>query len=189
MNVLIADDNPAARTRVRDAVRDAGYGVVEATDGLEAVQSYKRHAPEAAVLALSMPRCNGVKATAAINKLDDDAGIVLATTVSRASGVSNTTYGADRYVTKPFDPDEVIAAVDDVAGVRATFVRSDGSDEARTAFGDVAVAAGEVIVRDGLPDWVGAGTEVVVARRNGRVVESFTVDEVRPGDVTRLCPR
>lgn len=59
MKILVADDSKTVRTQLRRALCEAGYTVLEATDGLEAVQLASRELPDLAILDVVMPELDG----------------------------------------------------------------------------------------------------------------------------------
>jgi two-component system cell cycle sensor histidine kinase/response regulator CckA len=78
--VLVADDEPLVRALARNALERKGYRVVEACDGVEAVEVFRREAGKVALVVLdaSMPNMSGRQAFAAIRKLDPAARVLFA---------------------------------------------------------------------------------------------------------------
>ncbi len=89
--------------------------VGEAATGVEAVEEYERLVPDAITMDVNMPEMDGVAATAEIKSTDDPATIVMVTSVDQTDKMKEAVRaGADGYVTKPFEEDEILAELDSV---------------------------------------------------------------------------
>jgi twitching motility two-component system response regulator PilH len=115
--VLIADDSPTLRRIVSTVLARAGYDVVIAEDGVQAVQGAFRHQPDVVVLDVQMPRLSGYVAARLLK--DDwqtaEIPVVLLTSLDAASdrywGAQN---GADKFLTKDFEAPELVASIEEV---------------------------------------------------------------------------
>src|SRR6478672_3427932 len=112
--VVIADDSPTLRRIVSTVLERAGYTVVQAEDGVEAVQAVLRVQPDAVVLDVQMPRVSGYVAARLLK--DDwqtqDIPILLLTSLDAASDrYWGAHAGADRYLTKDFEAPQLVEAV------------------------------------------------------------------------------
>jgi two-component system chemotaxis response regulator CheY len=116
LGILIVDDSDFMRQRIKSALADHDYEIVgEAPNGAWAVQEYKEHRDEIDVVLMDivMRKANGLKATAAIRRLDEDAKIVMCTSVGQRKKVELAARaGAKAYVTKPFDDEDLTNAVE-----------------------------------------------------------------------------
>ena len=115
--VVIADDSPTLRRIVSTVLERAGFTVVQAEDGVEAVQAVLRHQPDAVVLDVQMPRVSGYVAARLLK--DDwqtqDIPILLLTSLDAASDrYWGENVGADRFLTKDFEAPQLVEAVQDV---------------------------------------------------------------------------
>ncbi len=116
--VLIVDDSHFMRNLLRQIVEQDHRIVGEATNGAEAVKLYKERDPDLVMMDIVMPKCNGIKATAAIKKIDPDARVIMCTSVGQREKMKLAVKaGADGYVTKPFEEPSVRKALTDVAAV------------------------------------------------------------------------
>lgn len=112
--ILVADDEDDVRNLVVYRLSRSGYDVVEARDGEEALQLAARTTPDLAVLDVMMPKVDGYEVT---RRLRADAAtsripVILLTSRSQESDVSQGfDVGADDYLKKPFNPDELTARV------------------------------------------------------------------------------
>jgi len=106
--VVIVDDEPAIRRLLKTALERDGYKVVEAASGREALSAVDIDRPDAVLLDLGLPDREGLELVPLIAK----SGAVLLVISAREATQEKITaldLGADDYVTKPFDTDEVLA--------------------------------------------------------------------------------
>jgi CheY-like chemotaxis protein len=112
--IVIADDSPTLRRIVSSVLTSAGHEVVQAEDGVDAVQTVFREQPDAVVMDVQMPRVSGYVATRLLK--DDwqtaDIPVVLLTSLDAASDrYWGTKTGADGYLTKDFEAPDLTGAV------------------------------------------------------------------------------
>jgi len=121
--VLVVDDAPSIRLLIRTNLELAGFDVEEAADGVECL-TYLAETdtlPDVVTVDVMMPRQDGVATAAAIRSdpRTADIGVVMVTTQNLPADVQRgLNVGVDAYVTKPFDPDDLIATVNDVVNRR-----------------------------------------------------------------------
>jgi twitching motility two-component system response regulator PilH len=120
--VVIADDSPTLRRIVSSVLTKAGHEVIQAEDGVEAVQAVFRTQPDAVVLDVQMPRVSGYVVARLLK--DDwqtaDIPVVLLTSLDAASDrYWGAQTGADRYLTKDFEAPDLTGAVDDIIAAAA----------------------------------------------------------------------
>lgn len=112
--ILVGDDDPSLRELVR-AVLGSRYRFVEAADGQEVLDVARDVRPDVIVLDVMMPGLSGIEVLAAL-RADDElrmTPVVVITAWSHVE-VEAWTAGADRFVSKPFDPDDLSAAVEEL---------------------------------------------------------------------------
>ena len=119
--VLVADDDEDIRALVSFRLERAGYDVVEARDGEEALRLAREQAPDLAVLDVMMPKLTGDEVTRRIR--GDEAMrrmpvILLTARVQEDDVARGFEAGADDYIKKPFSPQELRARVQAVLGRR-----------------------------------------------------------------------
>jgi DNA-binding response OmpR family regulator len=112
--ILIAEDEPDIRELVAFTLRFAGYEVVVAHNGEEAVQLAARELPDLALMDVRMPRMTGYDACRAIKAhpdLKDMPVVFLSAKGQEAEIESGLEAGAEEYLLKPFAPDQLIERV------------------------------------------------------------------------------
>ncbi len=120
MRILVADDEPHIRELVRLYLSKEGYEVEFAVDGPDALEKALRLRPDLVVLDLMMPRLDGFEVTKGIRAHSDVPIIMLTVRKEDAVKVAGLELGADDYLTKPFNPKELVARV------KAILRRADG---------------------------------------------------------------
>lgn len=118
--VLIADDEPSLRVLVNATIASGQYSVVEAVDGDQAWQLLAEHKPALALLDVQMPGRNGLELTRAIRAEPELAQmhvILLTSQAQEADIQAGLAAGADRYLTKPFSPLELLTLVEEMLGI------------------------------------------------------------------------
>ncbi len=120
--ILIVDDEPHMRLLLLETLEDLedeGVELLEASDGEQALTMIRRHRPDLVLLDVMMPRRNGFEVCTEVKADPElDIKIFLLTAkgqqFDRQRGVE---VGADAYMTKPFDPDQVLLAAREVLGL------------------------------------------------------------------------
>jgi two-component system, OmpR family, KDP operon response regulator KdpE len=108
--ILIVDDEPAIRRLVRGAVERAGFGAVEAANAGDALTLATREGCDLVLLDLGLPDRDGIELVPLIKAMNR-AVIVLTARDATAEKVAALDLGADDYVVKPFDTDELLARI------------------------------------------------------------------------------
>jgi CheY-like chemotaxis protein len=115
--VLVADDEEPVRELLRHALSKCGLSVITASDGQEAVERFREHAPDiaAVLLDLTMPGIGGLETFVEIRKIRPDARIILSSGYS-AANVAARFEGQeiDGFLQKPYEPDALIEKLRDL---------------------------------------------------------------------------
>ena len=110
--ILLVDDEAAITDNLAPFLRRAGYVVEVAGDGEEALQKVAGFAPDLIILDVLMPRMDGRAVLRHLRQNDDWTSVILLTqvgeSVERAMALEE---GADDYLNKPFDPQELVARI------------------------------------------------------------------------------
>ncbi len=109
--VLIADDEPNIREVISFALERAGYTIATARNGSEALQQFRRGAPDLIILDIGMPEMDGLEVCRQIRKSSEVPILFLSARDEEIDRVLGLEIGGDDYVTKPFSARELIARV------------------------------------------------------------------------------
>ncbi|MFI9028770.1 response regulator transcription factor [Streptomyces sp. NPDC053560] len=110
--ILIVDDEPAVREALRRSLAFEGYATDEAVDGLDAVEKVAAHRPELIVLDVLMPRMDGLTAARRLRASGLTVPILMLTARDTVGDrVTGLDAGADDYLVKPFELDELLARI------------------------------------------------------------------------------
>jgi two-component system alkaline phosphatase synthesis response regulator PhoP len=109
--VLVVEDEPQIAQIVRDYLQHAGFAVLTATDGAEALALGRERTPDLLVLDLGLPGMDGLDVARRLRRDTDIPIIMLTARVEESDRLRGLEIGADDYVTKPFSPREVVARV------------------------------------------------------------------------------
>ncbi len=110
--VLIIDDSDSIQKYVRALLEEAGFRTFSATDGRAGLDRIESHNPDVVLLDIEMPVMNGLEVLDALGRGDRLYSVVLFTHLSDSKNrISGLDKGADDYITKPIEPEELIARV------------------------------------------------------------------------------
>ncbi|PCE15472.1 two-component system response regulator [Microbacterium sp. SZ1] len=144
MKLLIADDDPQMVRALRITLAAHGYEVVVASDGAAAVATAAQAHPDLIMLDLGMPQLDGIEVIQALRGWTSVPIIVVSGRTGSADKVEALDAGADDFVTKPFQVDELLARL------RALSRRAAPAGESTVGFGDVVVdLATKTVTRSG----------------------------------------
>lgn len=123
--VLVADDDASVRALVRQILQTEGYDVIEASDGREALGLIREKRPDVALLDVRMPQLDGFGVLQELASHGEGAQRVLLVTgaVEEQDYLRGWGLGADGYISKPFEPDDLIRAVAEVIDLSADELR------------------------------------------------------------------
>ncbi|MDF0487699.1 response regulator transcription factor [Sphingomonas sp. H39-1-10] len=107
--ILVIDDEQSIRRLLRNTLERAGYAVVEAANGGEALKAAERYTPAAILLDLGLPDRDGLSLVPLLRKLGEATILVVSARDETDQKVAALDLGADDYVTKPFDTEELLA--------------------------------------------------------------------------------
>ncbi|HEX6712209.1 MAG TPA: response regulator [Thermoleophilaceae bacterium] len=110
--VLVVDDADKIRAVVRKILEKAGHEVVEAANGREGLRVLYEVKPDLVLLDVSMPDMDGWQALERIRELTSVPILMVTALDAPPQRVRGLRGGADDYIVKPFDPDELLARID-----------------------------------------------------------------------------
>jgi DNA-binding response OmpR family regulator len=167
--ILVVDDEPKIVELARDYLEHAGFAVVSASDGSEALARARSEHPDLIVLDLGLPKLDGLDVARALRQGSSVPIVILSGRSDESDKLVGLELGADDYVTKPFSPKELVARVRAV--LRRTERPTTPSDVIRS--GDVTLDVPRLRVTVGARDVELTPTEfqllAALAREPGRV--------------------
>jgi two-component system KDP operon response regulator KdpE len=112
--ILVVDDDEQILDFLRPKLRGSGYNVLTASNGFEALEQAKTQEPDILVLDLTMPRMDGFETLKEMRNFSAVPVIFLSARGADADKIKGLDLGADDYLSKPFNPDELIARIESV---------------------------------------------------------------------------
>lgn len=181
--LLIIDDEPQIRRLVQAALTRADYDTVEAATAREGMEALHRVRPAITLLDLGLPDRDGLELVPLIKKETDTTLIILSARDATDEKVAALDLGADDYLTKPFDTDELLARVR--VALRNRLARADGA--AQVQAGNIAIdLLAHIVTRDGQEIHLTPkeyGVLAQLARFPGRVITHKQImDQVWPNE-------
>src|SRR5262245_65099897 len=136
--ILVADDDPNIVRLLSLYLGKAGYQVESAVDGDEALRKLRDLAPDLLVLDIMMPGPDGLEVCRSVRRASDLPIIMLSARGSDVDKIAGLQFGADDYVTKPFNPVELVARVQSV--LRRSVARGAGiAPQSRLTVADLTI--------------------------------------------------
>jgi len=147
-NILVVEDESSIASFVSLYLKNAGYGVRTAANGNDALARVAEEMPGLIVLDLMLPDIDGIEVTKRIRQTSDVPILMLTARDEDVDKIIGLEVGADDYLTKPFNPRELVARVKSVLRRSSPDRRRDEGDEIR--HGDLVINAGrrEAMVGD-----------------------------------------
>jgi len=119
MKVMIIDDSKTIRRTAETLLTKAGFDVITATDGFEALSVIADNKPDIIFVDIMMPRLDGYQTCALIKnnkEFKKTPVIMLSSKDSLFDRARGRVVGSDQYLTKPFTKDELLGAIKEFAG-------------------------------------------------------------------------
>jgi DNA-binding response OmpR family regulator len=164
VKILVVDDDLELAGLIAYALRQAGYLVVEAADGVAALAAFEREEPALVILDVNLPRMDGHEVCRRIRLHSATPIMMLTVRSGEEDEVAGLDLGADDYLTKPFSPRALLARV------RALLRRSGEEKPAPMVAGDFALDPEQQSVA------VGGGPPVRLTRLELRLLQLLLVN-------------
>ena len=113
-NILIADDEPNQLELMSFNLSNAGYSIIKATNGKEAIELIENHSPDLIILDWMMPKMSGIDVCRVLRSRSETKQIPIIILSARSEDSDKSLgldTGADDYISKPFSPKELISRV------------------------------------------------------------------------------
>ena len=109
--ILVVDEEASIAQIAGDYLRHGGFGVITASNGVDALNLARAQRPDLIVLDLGLPRLDGVEVARTLRREGNVPIIMLTARVEESDRLAGLELGADDYMTKPFSPRELVARV------------------------------------------------------------------------------
>ena len=119
--ILAVDDSPSMREMLASVLRDSGYQVVEAEDGVKALEVARSHPVDVVLTDQNMPNMDGLSLVKSLRSLPayrDTPIMMLTTESSDEMKQKGRQAGATGWMVKPFDPDKLVRMLKSLAGMK-----------------------------------------------------------------------
>ncbi|MFC4930979.1 hybrid sensor histidine kinase/response regulator [Massilia sp. GCM10023247] len=196
ISILNVDDNDGARYAKTRILRSAGFHVLEAANGTDALAMVRDDEPALVLLDVKLPDINGIEVCRRIKADPDTSGVLVLQTsaalTNRADKIRGLEGGADNYLAAPIEADELIANVNALLRMRQT---QDELRESEERFRQLTDNVEDVFWMFSAPDGVLAYVSPAYATIWGRSCDSLKrhhaswLDAVHPDDRARLAGR
>ena len=111
MNILVCDDDKEILNAIKIYLENEGYTIFKATNGVEALEVVEETEIHLIIMDIMMPKMDGIRATMKIREDKNIPVIMLSAKSEDSDKIIGLNIGADDYITKPFNPLELIARV------------------------------------------------------------------------------
>lgn len=118
-SILAVDDSPSMRQMVSFTLKEAGYDVIEAEDGVDALAKAKRSTVQLVLTDVNMPKMDGIELIRELRELPSYKGVpilMLTTESGTDKKLEGKAAGATGWIVKPFDPEKLLATIAKVMG-------------------------------------------------------------------------
>jgi DNA-binding response OmpR family regulator len=111
MNILVCDDDREIVEAVEVYLKNEGYNILKCYSGMQAIETVESNEVHLIIMDIMMPEMDGIKATTKIREIKNIPVIMLSAKSEETDIILGLNMGADDYITKPFNPLELIARV------------------------------------------------------------------------------
>ncbi len=184
--ILVCEDEISIREFVVINLKRAGYEVIEAGSGEEALKKYEEAAekPDIALLDIMLPGADGFSVCRSLRQLSDSMGIIMLTArTQEMEKVGGLMMGADDYVTKPFSPSELIARID------ALYRRVDAAKKRQEVQYLEEIRQGDFVLNLRNRTLLRAGKPVELTQLEFQIIEYFFTNPGKPLSRTDILRR
>ena len=118
-SILTVDDSASMRQMVTFTLKSAGHNVVEATDGVDALEKAKHEIFNLVITDVNMPNMDGIALTKELRALTDYKYIPILTLTTESGSqkkLEGKNAGATGWIIKPFNPDQLLSTIKKVLG-------------------------------------------------------------------------
>ena len=145
IKILLVDDEPDILEIVGYNLKNEGYQIYTAANGLDAIKSAKKNTPHLILLDIMMPQMDGIEACEKIRKIKSLENVLISFLTARGedySQVAGFEAGADDYITKPVKPKVLVSKVKSLL----RRLKNDEQQETSSKIGDIVIDRDEYVV-------------------------------------------
>lgn len=116
--IMLVDDAAFMRMMIKNTLTQNGYtDIIEAKDGVEAVQMYADEKPDLVIMDITMPNMDGIEALRAIKGSNPESRVVMCSALGQEKMVLEAIkLGAEDFIVKPFKPERIMKTIDKCFG-------------------------------------------------------------------------
>lgn len=116
LKLMIVDDSNIIRNKIKRAHNQSRFQLVAtATNGLEAIDQFKKNKPDVVTMDLTMPHMDGIDCIEQLMQIDPDVAILVVSALSdKATGIQALQLGARGFLLKPFTEEELDSALEEL---------------------------------------------------------------------------
>lgn len=169
--ILIIDDEKEIRDLIGIYLTNEGYNVLKAADGIEGLEYLEKENVHLVVLDIMMPRLDGIQACMKIRENRNVPIIMLSAKSQDMDKIMGLTTGADDYVTKPFQPLELVARIKSQLRRYLRLNQSDGNPQANTDGQMDVISIDELMINISTHEVTVEGKEIKLTPREFAILE------------------
>ncbi|WP_419881991.1 response regulator transcription factor [Peribacillus sp. B-H-3] len=169
--ILIIDDEKEIRDLIGIYLTNEGYNVLKAADGIDGLEYLEEHTVHLVVLDIMMPRLDGIRACMKIRESRNLPIIMLSAKSQDMDKIMGLTTGADDYVTKPFQPLELVARVKSQLRRYLRLNQLDGNPQINTAQQMDIVSIDDLLINVSTHEVIVEGREIKLTPREFAILE------------------
>lgn len=170
INILVCDDDKEIAGAIEIYLRNEGYRVFKAYDGIQALEIARKETLHLIIMDIMMPNMDGVQATMKLREEQNIPIIMLSAKSEDYDKITGLNVGADDYVTKPFNPLELIARVKSQIRRYVRLGSLSGQSESRS---DI-YTTGELVIDDGQKSVTLDGEQIPVTPTEYEILKFLT---------------
>ena len=181
--ILAVDDDPAILEILEDTLSQAGYRVRTAQDGEAACRAAAEQQPHLIIMDIMMPRCNGLIATMRIRQTANVPILMLSAKAEGSDRVLGLEAGADDYLVKPFNQQELLARV------RALLRRYDALGSIRENTSENQLRVGDMVLDNAKKRLIARGEPIRLTATEFKILQTMMANPGRVFSAEELYER
>lgn len=117
--ILVVDDTAFMRLNIKKILEPLDYFILEASNGITAIEQYKTNHPDLVIMDITMPDMDGIEALKGIKAIDKNANVIMCSAMGQQERIVEAIEnGASNFIVKPFQNDKFFNAVKKALGIK-----------------------------------------------------------------------